>query len=38
MERVLLDKADFNGKVANGELVNAGHLAMVALAQAQGRF
>ena len=38
VERVLLDKADFNGKVANGELVNAGHLAMVALAQAQGRF
>ncbi len=38
VERVLLDKADFNRKVAEGELVNAGHLGMVALAQAQGRF
>ena len=38
VERVLVARVDFNRRLAAGELVNAGHLGTVALAQAQGRF
>ncbi len=38
VERVLMSKSEFRDAVARGELTDAPHLGVLALAQAQGRF